>query len=93
MQKNNITIYQKQYQNLGIYRALVNKSVTKVWDDNNNQDGIRPAEIKVQLYADGTPVGNETVLNLSLIHIYPFGAAPHRILLPYALFHNWKKKD
>ena len=63
MQKNNITIYQKQYQNLGIYRALVNKSVTKVWDDNNNQDGIRPAEIKVQLYANGTPVGNETVLN------------------------------
>ena len=53
----------KQYQNLGIYRALVNKSVTKVWDDNNNQDGIRPAEIKVQLYANGTPVGNETVLN------------------------------
>ena len=63
MQKNNIIIYQKQYQNLGIYRALVNKSVTKVWDDNNNQDGIRPAEIKVQLYANGTPVGNETVLN------------------------------
>ena len=37
--------------------------MTKVWDDNNNQDGIRPAEIKVQLYANGTPVGNETVLN------------------------------
>ena len=63
MQKNNITIYQKQYQNLGIYRALVNKSVTKVWADNNNQDGIHPTEIKVQLYANGTPVGNETVLN------------------------------
>ena len=43
--------------------ATVEKSVTKVWDDNNNQDGIRPAEIKVQLYANGTPVGNETVLN------------------------------
>ena len=43
--------------------AKVEKSVTKVWDDNNNQDGIRPTEIKVQLYANGTPVGNETVLN------------------------------
>ena len=63
MQTNNISIYQKQFQNLGIYRALVNKSVTKVWDDNNNQDGIRPTEIKVQLYANGTPVGTETVLN------------------------------
>ena len=43
--------------------ATVEKSVTKVWDDNNNQDGIRPTEIKVQLYANDTPVGTETVLN------------------------------
>ena len=76
MQKNNITIYQKQYQNLGIYRALVNKSVTKVWDDNNNQDGIRPAEIKVQLYANGTPVGNETVLNEDNAWTYTFTELP-----------------
>ena len=76
MQKNNITIYQKQYQNLGIYRALVNKSVTKVWDDNNNQDGIRPTEIKVQLYANGTPVGNETVLNEDNAWTYTFTDLP-----------------
>ena len=32
-------------------------SVIKAWEDGNNQDGLRPADIKVQLYADGTPAG------------------------------------
>ena len=30
----------------------VDVSGTKTWDDNNNQDGIRPDSIQVQLYAD-----------------------------------------
>ena len=34
-------------------------TVTKVWEDNNDQDGIRPEEIEVTLYADGKEV--ETV--------------------------------
>lgn len=37
--------------------------VHKVWEDNNNQDGIRPKEIKVQLYAGDTPVGDKISLN------------------------------
>ena len=49
---------------------------SKVWDDNNNQDGIRPAEIKVQLYANGTPVGNETVLNEDNAWTYTFTELP-----------------
>ncbi|MBR0093170.1 MAG: Cna B-type domain-containing protein, partial [Lachnospiraceae bacterium] len=38
-------------------------SVTKIWDDTNNQDGKRPAQITVNLYADGgnTPVATATV--------------------------------
>ena len=32
---------------------LIDIRVTKVWDDNNNQDGIRPASITVHLYAGG----------------------------------------
>ncbi|MBJ8326277.1 Cna B-type domain-containing protein, partial [Streptococcus pacificus] len=32
--------------------------VTKAWIDNNNQDGIRPDSIKVQLYADGEKSGD-----------------------------------
>ena len=38
-------------------------SVIKAWEDGNNQDGLRPADIKVQLYADGTPEGEEITLN------------------------------
>ena len=38
-------------------------SVTKKWDDNNNQDGIRPDSIKVQLYADGVATDDEVTLN------------------------------
>jgi len=38
-------------------------SVRKVWDDANNQDGLQPAEIKVQLYANGTACGDAVTLN------------------------------
>ena len=37
-------------------------SVEKVWDDNDNQDGIRPTEVTVNLLADGEKV-NSVVLN------------------------------
>lgn len=39
--------------------------VNKVWDDNNNQDGIRPASIIVRLYADSVYTGKYTVLSES----------------------------
>ena len=35
-------------------------SVTKVWEDNNNKAGVRPASIQVQLYADETPQGDSS---------------------------------
>ena len=38
-------------------------SVTKVWEDNNNKAGVRPASIQVQLYADETPQGDSVELN------------------------------
>ena len=38
-------------------------SVRKVWDDSDNQDGIRPASVTVQLYADGTASGAPVDLN------------------------------
>ena len=38
-------------------------SVTKVWEDNNNKAGVRPASIQVQLYADETPQGAPVELN------------------------------
>ena len=34
------------------------KTVTKVWDDNNNQDGLRPSEVTVHLLANGNEVAS-----------------------------------
>ncbi len=34
-------------------------TVTKVWDDNNDQDGYRPKEVKVTLLADGEEIKAE----------------------------------
>jgi len=36
---------------------------TKKWDDANNQDGLRPKEIRVQLYAGDQKLGKEVVLS------------------------------
>ena len=38
-------------------------TVKKVWDDNNNRDGIRPASIQVQLLADGSTYGEPVTLS------------------------------
>ena len=35
--------------------------VTKTWDDNNNQDGLRPGSITVKLYANGEEVAEKEV--------------------------------
>ena len=40
---------------------LIDIPVTKTWNDNNNEDGNRPASITVRLYADGTEVDNITM--------------------------------
>ncbi|MBV7392554.1 Cna B-type domain-containing protein, partial [Enterococcus sp. ALS3] len=38
-------------------------TVTKAWDDSNNQDGLRPEGIKVQLYANGEKLKSPVLLN------------------------------
>ena len=38
---------------LTIKVPITNIEVEKVWDDANNQDGVRPENVKVQLYKDG----------------------------------------
>ncbi|MFR2704444.1 MAG: Cna B-type domain-containing protein [Longicatena caecimuris] len=42
---------------------LINKTVAKIWNDSNNQDGIRPNEVKVQLLANGKAFGEVLTLN------------------------------
>uniref|UniRef100_UPI003F574C60 Cna B-type domain-containing protein n=1 Tax=Streptococcus iniae TaxID=1346 RepID=UPI003F574C60 len=45
-------------------------TVTKVWDDNNDQDGIRPNAIQVQLYANGKVSGDVITLSAANNWIY-----------------------
>ena len=42
--------------------AKVSVSGTKIWDDDNNNDGYRPDQIKVKLLADGTETGKTVTL-------------------------------
>ena len=41
--------------------AIVKVSGTKTWNDNNNQDGIRPSSITINLLANGQQVASKTV--------------------------------
>ena len=41
----------------------VSVEVTKVWDDMNDQDGIRPYAVVVELYANGIPTGVTKVIS------------------------------
>ena len=47
----------------------------KTWDDNNNQDGKRPTEITINLYANGAKV-SETTTNASKNWKYEFTNLP-----------------
>ena len=38
-------------------------SASKVWDDQDNKDSLRPSSVKVQLYANGAPFGASVTLN------------------------------
>lgn len=39
----------------------IDVSVTKNWDDNNNQDGIRPESVMIELFADGINVPDKRI--------------------------------
>lgn len=41
-----------------LYQEVTQKTVTKVWDDDDNNDGKRPDKIDVQLYANGIEYGS-----------------------------------
>ncbi len=40
---------------------FVDIPVTKIWNDNNNEDGNRPASVTVRLYADGVEVDSHVL--------------------------------
>ena len=43
--------------------GVTSVNVNKVWDDNNDQDGLRPYSIEVELLKNGEPTGNIITLN------------------------------
>ena len=45
------------------YTQLVDLAVEKVWDDANDQDGMRPDAVTVRLLADGQDTGKTLTLN------------------------------
>ncbi len=51
---------------------LTNITVTKVWEDSNNQDNIRPQNVKVQLLADNVQKGETIELNEGNSWTYTF---------------------
>uniref|UniRef100_UPI0025E36D3D Cna B-type domain-containing protein n=1 Tax=uncultured Methanobrevibacter sp. TaxID=253161 RepID=UPI0025E36D3D len=75
--------YTKEITNIGNNFTVTNThkvnlteiNVTKVWNDSNDQDGIRPKNVTIQLLADGVKV-NETVLNADKGWNYIFSNLP-----------------
>ncbi|MGX7059073.1 Cna B-type domain-containing protein [Vagococcus humatus] len=54
----------KGYDILNTYRPKkTGLTVTKAWEDNHNQDGLRPDSIQVQLYADEETYGKPVTLS------------------------------
>ena len=53
-------------------------SVIKVWNDDNDYDGIRPDSIQVQLYANGTANGASVVLEEANVWTYTWTELPKK---------------
>ena len=43
--------------------AVIDIPVTKIWNDHDNQDGLRPDRIVVHLLANGDPVAQKELTN------------------------------
>ena len=54
----------------------VSKTVTKVWADDNDRDQLRPTTVKVQLLANGQPVGDPVELTAASQWTYTWADLP-----------------
>ena len=65
--ENPVTDYSTEVDGYNITNTYTpgetSRTVKKIWNDKKDSDGIRPKSIKVQLYADGTAVGDTVKLN------------------------------
>ena len=46
-----------------LHREKISISGTKVWDDLNDKDGIRPESVTIRLYANSVDTGKTAVVN------------------------------
>lgn len=53
--------YVVSYVNQVDQKGNVNINVTKVWNDAENADGIRPDSVKVLLYQNGEEINSKTL--------------------------------
>ena len=58
-----VQTYESRYHDLGLYASQVNIPVEKVWNDNDDQDGMRPNTVTVKLKANGDDTGKTLVLS------------------------------
>lgn len=58
-----VQTYESRYHDLGLYASQINIPVEKVWNDTNDQDGIRPQSVTVKLLADGKDTEKTLTLN------------------------------
>ncbi|MGX2947050.1 Cna B-type domain-containing protein [Enterococcus alishanensis] len=65
--ENTVTDYTTEIKGTNIINTYnpgkLSGTVTKHWEDNDDQDNIRPVDIKVQLYANDTEQGKPITLN------------------------------
>ena len=58
-----VQTYESRYHDLGLYASQINIPVEKVWNDTNDQDGLRPQSVTVKLLADGKDTEKTLTLN------------------------------
>ena len=82
LQEEAVAEYTASYQAYNVTNShtpgQTSHTVQKVWDDGQNQDGLRPVELKVQLYADDQKYGDEVSLTAANNWTYTWSQLPEK---------------
>ena len=82
VQEEAVAEYTASYQAYNVTNShtpgQTSHTVQKVWDDGQNQDGVRPVELKVQLYADDQKYGDEISLTAANNWTYTWSQLPEK---------------
>ena len=82
VQEEAVAEYTASYQAYNVTNShtpgQTSHTVQKVWDDGQHQDGLRPVELKVQLYADDQKYGDEISLTAANNWTYTWSQLPEK---------------